>query len=83
MPSWPSTRPYWGSVAVFDSAGTPAQCNGMLSIDMNAFAVGLLGGNPLPSLTIPGTRIDCQYWGRDSVGHGALLSDGLEYFVGS
>ena len=50
---------------------------------MNAFAVGALGGNPLPSLTIPGTQLNCQFWGRDTLANGALLTDALEYFVGS
>ena len=59
-----------------------SQCDGTLSIDMNAFAVGALGGNPLPSLTVPGTQVNCQFWGRDTLANGALLSDALEYFVG-
>ena len=49
---------------------------------MNAFAVGAVGGNPLPSLTIPGTQVKCQFWGRDTPGS-SLLSDTLEYFIGS
>ena len=70
------------SVAVVDSNGTPGHCNGTLSIDMNTFAAGLLGGNPLPSLAVPGTQVNCQFWGRDTIANGALLSDALEYFVG-
>ncbi len=49
---------------------------------MNAFAVGALGGNPLPSLTIPGTQVNCQSWARDTPGN-SLLSDALEWFVGA
>ena len=71
------------SIAVIDTSGTPGQCDGTLSIDMNAFAVGALGGNPLQSLTIPGTQVNCQFWGRDTLANGALLSDALKYFVGS
>jgi hypothetical protein len=67
------------SVAVLDKVGT-AGCDGVLSIDMNAFAHGLLGGNPLPSLMVPGTFVNCQFWGRDTPGN-SLLSDALEYRV--
>jgi hypothetical protein len=69
------------SVAVADTTGTPGQCDGTLAIDMNAFAAGALGGNPLPSLTVPGTQVNCQFWGRDTIANGALLTDALEYFV--
>ena len=70
------------SVAVVDTVGTAGQCDGVLSLDMNCFAAGACGGNPLTSLTVPGTQIDCQFWGRDTVANGALLSNALEYFVG-
>ena len=78
-----NTSPLRRTVAVIDTAGTPGQCDGVLSLDMNCFAAGACGGNPLSSLTVPGTRINCQYWGRDTIANGALLSDALEYFVGS
>jgi len=77
-----NTQPLKRSTVVFDTTGTPGQCDGTLSIDMNAFAVGALGGNPLLSLTVPGTRINCQFWARDTT-TSALLSDALEYYVGS
>jgi hypothetical protein len=76
------STPIRRSVAVCDSSGTPPGCDGTLSIDMNAFATGALGGNPLPSLTMPGTQVNCQFWGRDTVANGALLTAALEYFVG-
>jgi hypothetical protein len=68
------------STPVADTSGTAGSCNGVLSIDMNAFAVGALGGNPLAALTVAGTRVDCQFWGRDTPAS-SLLSDALEYFV--
>ena len=68
------------ALAVFDTTGTPGQCDGALALDVNAFAAGALGGNPLPSLSVPGTQVNCQFWGRDTPGN-ALLTDALEYTV--
>jgi hypothetical protein len=48
---------------------------------MNAFAHGLLGGNPQPFLLTIGQLVNCQFWGRDTQANGALLTDALEYFV--
>jgi hypothetical protein len=76
-----ASAPVKRSVAVTDTSGTPGHCDGTLSIDMNAFATGALGGNPLASLTVPGTQVNCQFWGRDTLANGALLTDALEYFV--
>ena len=68
------------STLLVDTTGSAGLCNGVLSLDMNAFTAGALGGNPAPGLRVPGTRVDCQFWGRDSVA-GSLLSNALEYFI--
>ena len=64
------------------STGTPGTCDGQFSLDVNAFAQGLAGGNAQPFLSVPGTKIHCQWWGRDSVANGPLLSNAMAYFVG-
>ena len=67
---------------IVSSGGTPGACDGTFSLDLNAFASGNAGGNPQAFLSMPGTQIDCQWWGRDTVAQGAFVSDALEYLVG-
>lgn len=76
------------AVPVFSGGtATPAaDCSGLYSIDMNAFASGALGGTPSAALSTPGAVIDCQWWGRDPndpAGFKSSLSDALEYVVGT
>jgi acetyltransferase-like isoleucine patch superfamily enzyme len=79
-----------------NSGGTLNGCDGEFAIDMNAFAAGqwqvpdCAGGpsafpssTPAPYLSIPGTQVFCQYWGRDSQPTGSFLSDALRYVVGA
>jgi hypothetical protein len=68
-----------------NSGGTAppaADCTGVLSLDITAFALGHLGGTPQAALSAPGTVVDCQFWSRDpGAVANASLSDALEYEV--
>jgi len=69
------------------AGGTPppaVDCTGVLRLDMNAFAANQLGGTPAFGLSVPGTTVRCQWWGRDpgfAPGLNVQLSDAVEYRV--
>ena len=78
---------------VIDSGGTsPATCDGLLTIDLNAFAQSqhtpngchpsTLVTTPAAFLTTPGVTVNSQMIARDSIVTGKLLSNGLTFEIG-
>jgi hypothetical protein len=55
------------------------QCDGQVVIDFNAYARGLLGGNPASFLSQPGTVVQCQFIGRDNPY--LLATEALEFSI--
>lgn len=63
----------------------PTDCSGSLSLDLNAFAAGLAGGDPAAELSQPGQTVTAQVWSRDTgfaPPNNVSLTNGIEYVVG-
>ena len=68
--------------AVASIGGTPGSCDATYQFDTNQYASGGAGGNPKAFLNVPGTLVEAQWWGRDTIANGSYLSDALEFTVG-
>ena len=75
-----------------ESGGNQQSCDGVMSIDMNAFNAltwTTNGCNPTVSQTSPagflssiGITVNAQVWGQDSIATGQVLSDGISWCIG-
>ena len=84
-----ANQPFQGGILCVNTAplrrgpatlsGGFSPCDGEFGIDMNAFASGNAGGNPAGFLSVPGSLVNVQWWGRDSLATGSFLSSALEY----
>ncbi len=70
---------------LLNSGGNPPpdDCSGLFALDLNAFAHGLAGGSPASALTIPGSAVTAQWWGRDplSIPNQTMLSNAIDFIV--
>ena len=77
-----------GSIAALPFAAESVDAvmiNQVHSMDFNAFAAGLAGGNPDPALLTVGETYRCQAWGRDQgfpPPNNTALSNALEVPIG-
>jgi Tol biopolymer transport system component len=69
------------AIPLQSSVGTPGTCDSVFTMDFNAFARGLLGGNPGAFLDTPGQQVVAQWWGRDTQAWGVYLTNGLEFWM--
>ena len=75
-------QPVFRAKTLFVGGDPTLQCDGLVQIDMNAFAAGNSGGLPMPALRTPGTVVTCQWWSRDTGSpFGTNLSNALRYVV--
>ena len=68
------------------------QCDGTLAIDMNQFNTSnweasgcnppVGQSSPAGFLSLVGTTVNAQMWGRDSIPSGQVLSDGISWAIG-
>ena len=59
-------------------------CTGIYALDFNSFARGAYSVIPPPELSVAGTVIDAQWWGRDpgfAAPNNTSLSRGLEFVM--
>jgi len=71
---------------IVNSGGSASgnNCSGTFSLDFNTFARGSMAAVPAPELSVAGTVVDVQWWGRDpgfAQPNNTSLSAGLEFVM--